>query len=128
MSRAYRSADCAKRTSTLSVQATEGDRGHRRVNEAAALRVLAAGVHPVALFLDLWVAAFAHFAYCGLAYCRYEPGDLATPLVCLGVAWLLMFLAVVLPPWIPGWRRPVVAAAAGLVVAVAAAIYAFQPI
>jgi hypothetical protein len=83
---------------------------------------------PFALLLDIWVLAFGRFAYCGLAYCRNHPGDIVTPVVCLCVAGFLVFLAVVLPPWIPGWRRPVIAAAAGAVVALAGSVYAFLPV
>ena len=38
---------------------------------------------------------------------------------------LVTFLAVALPPWIPGWRRPVIAAAAALVVVGIGAFWVF---
>lgn len=82
---------------------------------------------PFALFLDVWVVAFGRFAYCGLAYCLNHPADIVTPVVCLCVAGFLVFLGVALPPWIPGWRRPVIAAAAGVLVAFAGSFYAFRP-
>lgn len=83
---------------------------------------------PFALFLDVWVVAFGRFAYCGLAYCLNHPGDTVTPVICLCIAGFLVFLAVALPPWIRGWRRPVIAAAAGTIVAFLGSLYAFLPI
>ena len=83
---------------------------------------------PLALFLDVWVVGFARFAYCGLAYCLNHPGDVVTSVACLAVAGFVMFLAIALPPWIPDWRRPLIAAAAGVLIAVVGGVYAFQPL
>lgn len=81
---------------------------------------------PVALFIDFWFAAFAAFSWCGLNYCLNAPSDGGTTVGYVAGVWVVTFLAVALPPWIPGGRRPAIAAAIGLLVAGLAALYAFR--
>ncbi|WP_434315516.1 hypothetical protein [Leifsonia sp. P73] len=88
-----------------------------RAAEAGAPRPvlwLAASV-PVALVIDVFVAGFGRFAWCGFG-CSQAPGEAGVALGSLSIVALVTFLAVALPPWMPGWRRPVVAAAVALVV------------
>jgi hypothetical protein len=81
---------------------------------------------PVALFVDACFCGFAGLAVCGFGSCRYEPRYVGLAILLIFGIWLVTFLAVVLPPWIPGWRRPVIAAAIGLVTAAVATVIAFQ--
>lgn len=97
-----------------------------RAAEAGAPRPvfwLAASV-PVALVIDFCVAGFGRFAWCGFG-CTQPPANLGFVLACLAIVALVTFLAVALPPWIPGWRRPVIAAAAALVVVAIGAFWVF---
>ena len=81
---------------------------------------------PVALLVDSLFCGFASLAVCGFGSCRYEPRYLGLAVILIFAIWLVTFLAVVLPPWIPGWRRPVIAAVIGLVAAGVATLIAFQ--
>lgn len=84
---------------------------------------LAASV-PVALVIDVFVAGIGKFAWCGFG-CSEAAGDAGFAYGSLAVVALVTFLAVALPPWIPGWRRPVVAGAAALVVVGFGALWVF---
>ncbi|MFP3467175.1 hypothetical protein [Leifsonia sp. SIMBA_070] len=82
---------------------------------------------PLAVLLDVIFGGLARFTWCGFNTCLYQPGDptLSISFLC-GIA-VITFLAVVLPPWTPGWHRPVVAGVIGLVIAGVAALFVFQP-
>ncbi|MEN2741617.1 hypothetical protein ABCS02_27855 [Microbacterium sp. X-17] len=84
---------------------------------------LAASV-PVALVVDALVAGFGRFAWCGFG-CSQAPGDVGVALGSLAIVAVVTFLAVALPPWIPGWRRPVIAAGAALMVVGIGAFWVF---
>lgn len=81
---------------------------------------------PVALALDLCFAGFARFWWCGFNTCLSGPGDIVGTTAWVVAAGFVMFLAVSLPPWVPGWRRPVTAAGAGLLISVLVALFAFR--
>ncbi|QNE36405.1 hypothetical protein [Leifsonia shinshuensis] len=78
----------------------------------------------LALALDVAAAGFGRFAWCGFG-CQDAPGVLPVALGSVGVVAVVTLLAVALPPWTPGWRRPVIAAAAGLAAAGLAAVWVF---
>lgn len=83
---------------------------------------------PFALAVDAAAAGFGRFAWCGFGTgCADAPGVLPAALGCLGVIAGVTFLAVALPPWTPGWRRPVIASAAALAVTGLAALWVFPP-
>ena len=80
---------------------------------------------PVALLIDVCLTGWAVFAWCGFGTC-YDAqtvadsrvGWVTIPLLC-GV-FVVSFVALALPPWIPGWRRPAIAATAAIVALVLA--------
>lgn len=82
---------------------------------------------PVALALDVVFGGLARFSWCGFNTCLYKPGDPSVSITFLVVIGVVSFLALALPPWIPGWRRPVISAAAGLVAAAVTSLLVFQP-
>ena len=87
------------------------------------------GSIPLAILVDVVLTGLARFAWCGFDRCLY-PSTAAESMLNVVLTSSLLFgillvtsLALALPPWIPGWRRPVIAAAAGLAaVAVASAV------
>lgn len=79
---------------------------------------------PAALVIDVCVAGFGRFAWCGFG-CATQAGDLGVAVVCLAIVAVVTFLAVALPPWIPGRRRPVIAAVAALMAVVLGALWVF---
>ncbi|KQR53784.1 hypothetical protein ASF88_02725 [Leifsonia sp. Leaf336] len=87
---------------------------------------------PFALVLDVCLTGLADFAWCGLNSCLYptSPAEsrmsllAAVPLL-FGIL-LLTFLALALPPWTPGWKRPAIAGAVGLLAVGAATIVVFS--
>ncbi|MGN7797842.1 hypothetical protein [Leifsonia sp. 22587] len=83
---------------------------------------------PLALAIDVCCAAFGRFWWCAFNTCLYAPGDVVGTSLWVAAAGVVMFLAVALPPWIPGWRRAAIAGGAALIVAVPAALFAFRVI
>lgn len=83
---------------------------------------------PFALAVDAAAAGFGRFAWCGFGPgCTDAPGVLNVALGSLGVVAVVTFLAVALPPWTPGWRRPALAAVAALTAAGLASLWVFPP-
>ncbi|MGH1548247.1 hypothetical protein ACRAWB_03320 [Leifsonia poae] len=75
---------------------------------------------PVALFIDVCLTGWASFAWCGFGGCNYPhagaDSDVAfVTIPLLSGVFVVTFLALVLPPWISGWRRPAIAATAAFV-------------
>ena len=83
---------------------------------------------PVALIIDVGLTGLAGFTWCGFNTCHYSSTSaelrisVMTTIPLLFGVFLVTFLAVVLPPWIPGWKRPTIATAVGLMALTAASV------
>lgn len=89
------------------------------------------GSVPIAVVVDVILTGLARFAWCGFGRCLYPSTAAEFTLTVvltgslLGGILLVTWLAVALPPWIPGRRRPVIAAAVGLAAVAVACAFVF---